>query len=165
MDGIGTLDWILLAIVAVSVVVGLWRGLVFEVLSLLGWVVAYIAAQLLAGTVAAQLPVGTPGSGVNHAAAFALTFIVVLIVWAIAARLVRWLVGASPLSGLDRLLGAVFGLLRGVLVLLAIATVVALTPAARSPLWLESRGAAWSSALLQELKPLLPDTIAPHLPA
>ena len=95
MDGIGTLDWILLAIVAVSVVVGLWRGLVFEVLSLLGWVVAYVAAQLLAGTVAEQLPVGAPGSGVNHAAAFALTFIVVLIAWAIAARLVRWLVGAS----------------------------------------------------------------------
>jgi membrane protein required for colicin V production len=165
MNGIGTLDWILLAIIAVSVVVGLWRGLVFEVLSLLGWVVAYIAAQLLAGTVAAHLPVGAPGSGVNHAAAFALTFIAVLIIWAIAARLVRWMVGASPLSGLDRLLGAVFGLLRGVLVLLAIATVVALTPAARSPLWLESRGAAWSSALLQELKPLLPDTISQHLPA
>jgi membrane protein required for colicin V production len=165
MDGIGALDWILLAIVAVSVLIGLWRGLVFEVLSLLGWVVAYVAAQLLAGTVAAHLPIGTPGSGVNHAAAFALTFIGVLIIWALAARLVRMLVGASPLSGLDRLLGALFGLLRGMLVLLAVTTVVAMTPAARSPVWQASRGAAWSSALLQELKPLLPDAIAQHLPA
>jgi len=165
MPELSVLDWVLLAIVLLSIVIGLWRGLVFEVLSLLGWVAAYIGAQWLAGPVADHLPVGTPGSALNHAAAFALSFIGVLIVWSLAARLVRMLITASPLSGLDRLLGAVFGLLRGVLVLLAVATVVQMTPAAKSPLWQESRGAAWTSALLQELKPLLPDTIAQHLPA
>jgi membrane protein required for colicin V production len=165
MPVLGTLDWILLAVLVLSVIVGLWRGLVFEVLSLLGWVAAYVGAQAFAGTVADWLPIGTPGSGVRHAAAFALTFLAVLIVWAIGARLVRMLITASPLSGLDRLLGAVFGLLRGALVLLALGTVVAMTPAARSPLWQESKGAAWTLAVLHELKPWLPDTIAQHLPA
>lgn len=165
MPALNPVDWILLAILVLSVVVGLWRGLVFEVLSLLGWVAAFVAAQLFSPAVAAHLPVGTPGGGLNLAAAFALTFLAVLIAWALAARLVRMLVGASPLSGLDRLLGAVFGLLRGALLLLVIATVVQMTPAARAPLWTESRGAVWTTALLQELKPLLPETIAQHLPA
>lgn len=165
MPALHPIDWILLAILLLSVVVGLWRGLVFEVLSLLGWVVAFVAAQLLSPAVGEHLPVGAPGSGVNGAAAFALTFIGVLIAWALLSRLVRMLVSASPLSGVDRTLGAVFGLLRGALLLLAIATVVLMTPAARSTAWQDSRGAAWTTAALYELKPLLPDTIARHLPA
>lgn len=165
MPEISPIDWLLLGILSVSVVVGLWRGLVFELLSLLGWVVAYVAAQWLAGEVASHLPVGAPGSGVNHAAGFVITFVAVLIAWGLAARLVRMLVSASPLSGLDRLLGGVFGLLRGLLVLLAITTAVAITPAQRSPQWQASKGAAWCTSLLQTLKPMLPDTIAQHLPA
>jgi membrane protein required for colicin V production len=162
---LGAVDWILLAILGLSVLVGLWRGLVFEVLSLLGWVVAYFAAQWIAPAWAGHLPVGAPGSALNLAAAFALTFIGVLVAWAIAARLVKMLISASPLSGVDRLLGAVFGLLRGLVVLLAIATLIAMTPASRSQAWGESRGARALDALLQGLKPVLPNGIAQHLPA
>ena len=165
MDALGTVDWILLAVLGLSVAIGVWRGLVFEVLSLLGWVAAYVAAQWLSPAMAERLPVGSPGSAVNQAAAFAVTFILALVVWALAARLVRMLVTASPLSGLDRLLGAVFGLLRGLVVLLALATLVAMTPVARSPAWGQSHGAAWLNAMLQGLKPVLPAEIAQHLPA
>ena len=56
----GWVDWALLAVLAVSVVVGLWRGLVFEVLSLVGWVVAFFAAQAFAPFAAAYVPVGVP---------------------------------------------------------------------------------------------------------
>jgi membrane protein required for colicin V production len=165
MESLGPVDWILLAILALSVLIGLWRGLVFEVLSLLGWVAAYFAAQWFAPTMSAHLPVGVRGDAINHAAGFALTFILVLVLWALAARLVKMLVTASPLSALDRMLGAVFGLLRGLVLLLAIATVVAMTPAVRSPAWSESRGAAWLHVMLKELKPVLPAEIAQHLPA
>jgi membrane protein required for colicin V production len=65
----------------------------------------------------------------------------------------------------DRVLGAGFGALRGVIVLLALATVVALTPAVRSPAWQASYGAAWLDVMLQELKPVLPNEVAQHLPA
>jgi membrane protein required for colicin V production len=162
---LGTVDWILLGILALSVLIGLWRGLVFEVLSLLGWVVAYFAAQWFAPQMSAHLPVGAPGGAINHAAGFAVTFILVLVLWALAARLIKMLITASPLSALDRMLGAVFGLLRGLVLLLAIATVVWMTPAARSPAWSESRGAAWLHAMLQGLKPVLPVEVAQHLPA
>ncbi len=165
LPALGWVDWALAAALALSVFVGLWRGLTFEVLSLLGWVAAYVAAQAFAATVAPMLPVGDPGSALNQGAAFALVFIGALVVWALASRLLRQLIHATPLQAIDRVLGAGFGLLRGAVLLLAVATVVSLTPAVRSPAWQDSQGAAWLGALLQGLKPVLPESLAQHLPA
>lgn len=164
MAALGWIDWTLLAILAVSVMVGMWRGLVFELMSLIGWVVAYVLAQMFSPQVAAQLPIGAPGSALNQGLAFVVTFIVVLIVWALLARLVQMAVHATPLTAVDRLFGAAFGALRGALVLLAIATLVAFTPAAHSQPWRESQGAAWLAVVLHGLKPVLPVEVARHLP-
>lgn len=162
---LGWVDWVLLAVLVLSAAVGLWRGLVFEVLSLLGWVAAYIAAQALSSTVAPLLPVGVPDGPVNQGAAFALVFVLSLVIWTLLSRLLRLIVHATPLQLIDRVLGGGFGLLRGVVLLLAVATVVALTPAARSPHWQASQGAGLLAGLLQALKPLLPESVARHLPA
>lgn len=165
LPALGWVDWALAAALALSVVIGLWRGLVFEVLSLLGWVAAYVAAQAFAAVVAPMLPIGNPGSAVNQGAAFAVVFIVALMAWALASRVLRQVLHATPLQAIDRVLGAGFGLLRGAVLLLAVATVVALTPAARTPAWQDSQGAAWLGALLHGLKPVLPESLAQHLPA
>lgn len=162
---LGWVDWALLAVLALSVAIGLWRGLVFEVLSLLGWVAAYIAAQMFAPAVAPMLPVGQPSGALNHAAAFAATFVAALLLWVLAARLLRLVIHATPLQVVDRVLGGGFGLLRGAVLLLAVATIVSLTPAQRAPAWQHSQGAAWLTTLLTGLKPVLPDAIAQHLPA
>lgn len=165
MAALGWVDWGLLAVLLASVLVGLWRGLVFELMSLVGWLVAYVAAQLWSGAVAQHLPFGTPGSALQQGLAFALTFLAALLAWALLARLVRLLIHATPLTLIDRSLGAGFGLLRGGVLLLALATVVALTPAVRSPAWQASQGAAWLGVLLQGLRPVLPEAVARHLPA
>ena len=120
------MDWALLAVLALSIVVGVVRGFIYEVLSLLGWVAAYFAAQWFAPQLAPSLPIGAPGSAANHAAAFAIVFILALIVWGLAVRVLRMLVHATPLSGVDRLLGAVFGAARGMVLLLAVASVALL---------------------------------------
>lgn len=158
-------DWALLAVLAVSVVIGLVRGFVFECLSLVGWVVAWFGAQWAAPWLSLHLPVGAPGSALNLGAAFAVAFIVALVVWGLLAKLVRMLIHATPLSVPDRLLGAGFGALRGAVLLLAVATVVGLTPAAQSKAWREARGARWLQQSLAALKPLLPEAAARHLPA
>lgn len=165
MASVSWVDWAFLAVVAVSVVVGLVRGLLYEVMSLLGWVVAYIAAQVLGVAVAPMLPVGAPGSALNLAAAFVVVFLAVLLVWGALAWLIRQLVKASPLNPLDRSLGAVFGLLRGVLVALVVATGVNLTPLAQSSSWQASQGAAGLGVLLDGLKPWLPAAMVRHLRA
>lgn len=158
------IDWALLAVLAVSMIVGLVRGFVYEVMSLVGWLVAWFGSQYLAREVAPQIPIGTPGSAGNMAAAYVLCFIGILVVWMLLARLVRLLVQATPLSIPDRLLGAGFGLLRGGVLLLAVATVVALTPAAQSTPWQRSEGARWLGVAMLGLKPLLPGELARYLP-
>lgn len=159
------LDWTLLAVLVLSVVIGLVRGFVFECLSLAGWVVAWFAAQWCAPWLSMYLPIGAPASPLNLGAAFALAFIAALALWGLSAKLIRLLIHATPLSVPDRLLGAGFGILRGVVLLLAVATVVGLTPAAQSRAWREARGARWLQQTLVALKPLLPDAAARHLPA
>jgi len=165
MNDIGWVDWALLAVLLASVIVGLTRGLVFEVLSLLGWVAAFVAAQMMAPEVAPHLPVWAPGSALNHGAAFAVVFVLALIVWMLMARLVRLLVHATPLTLIDRTLGGVFGLVRAMVLLLAVATVVSFTPAVRAGPWQASHGAAWLGVLLSGLKPVLPPAVARHLQA
>lgn len=162
---IGWVDAALLAVLAVSVGVGLVRGVVFELLSLAGWLVAWFAALWGAPQLAPLLPLGAPGSALNHGAAFGLAFLATLVVWSLLARLVRLLVHATPLSAIDRLLGAGFGLLRGVLLLLALATVVSLTPAAQSGGWRASTGVGWLGTGVQVLKPWLPPQAVQWLPA
>jgi len=164
LGAIGWVDWLFLGILVLSVVVGLWRGFVFEVLSLVGWLVAYIAAQWLGPMLAPHLPVGKPGSGLNHAAAFACMFIAALVIWSLLSRLIRALIQATPLSAVDRTLGATFGLARAMVVLMAITTVVLLTSLAKTSAWQESRGAVWLHGALVGIKPVLPQQIAEHLP-
>lgn len=158
-------DIVMLAILAISMVVGFVRGFVFEVLSLLGWVAAYWVAQWFASDMAVYIPVGKPGSALNHAVGFAVLFIAVLLLWAILSRLLRFLIHASPLSIPDRALGAGFGLLRGFMILLVAATVVALTPLSKSPAWRASQGAPWLHAAMEGLRPLLPAELSKYLPA
>ena len=163
--GLVWIDWALLAVLLLSVIAGVVRGFVFEVMALVGWLVAWFAAQWFAADVGAWLPVGTPGSALNVAAAFVLCFVAGLVAWTLLARLVRLLIHATPLSVADRALGAGFGLLRGGVVLLAVATVVALTPAAKSAAWRASHGAMWLNTAIQGLKPALPASVARLLPA
>ena len=164
IGGLATLDWVLLAVLVVSVGLGFVRGLLLEVAMLVGWVVAYFVAQWFAADLAPHLPVGSPGSGANRAAAFALVFVAAVIIWSLAARLVRMVVHATPLSVVDRIGGGAFGLLRGGVVLIALATLVSFTPAAQSPLWQASLGARWTTETVKFIKPLLPPDLREWLP-
>jgi membrane protein required for colicin V production len=165
LAAIGWVDWLLIAVLALSIVVGLWRGLLFEVLALASWVVAWFAAQWAAPLIAPHLPVGSRGGGLNMGAAFALAFVGALLAWALLARLLRLLIQATPLSLPDRLLGGAFGVVRGAVALLAVATIVAYTPAAQSHEWRASQGARWLGQTLSVLKPLLPEPAARLLKA
>ena len=168
MSGTMTETWIaadlaMLAVLLLSMAVGVWRGLTFELMSLLGWFAAYLAAQWFQADLSPYLPMGSPGSPLNHAAAFALTFIGALMAWGLLARLLKMLIHATPLSGVDRLLGAAFGALRGGVLLLAVAAVVTRTPWAETPTWAHSVGAAWLKVVITGLKPALPASLADHL--
>ena len=159
------LSWLdigLLAFLLLSMIVGLMRGFVFEMLSLAGWFVAYFAARFCTPMAQSWLHVGEPGSSLNYAATFACVFLVALVIWSIAARLVRVLIRATPLSPIDRLLGAGFGLVRGLVVLLIAALVIGVSPWSQSPTWQQSMGAAWLNAMVRELRPMFVNDVSQH---
>lgn len=159
------LDWIFLAVLLLSVVWGGWRGLVYEVLSLINWVVAFFVAQWLAPDVARWLPMKDSSGTLRYVAGFGLVFIGSVLAGGLLAVLVKKLTAAVGLRPVDRVLGAAFGLLRGVVVLLLATLVVSMTPLRSHPAWQASVGASLASETLQDLKPLLPREVNRYLPA
>ena len=157
------LDWVFGAVLLVSLLVGAWRGLVFEVLSLITWVAAFILAQWFAPDVAQMLPMSGAGEAVRYAAGFVLTFVAAVFAGGLVAVLVKKLISVAGLAPADRMLGAVFGLVRGVVVLLALTVVVAMTPLKKSLWWTESIGSGVLSAAIKGLKPVLPQEFGKYL--
>ncbi|TLY51317.1 MAG: CvpA family protein [Gammaproteobacteria bacterium] len=145
-------DYCILAMLALSVLMGLWRGLIGEVLALACWIVAVWVAWLFGPQVAAQFTrVDVPSA--RLLIGYALCFIAVLIAGAIVSFLMRKLIRGSGLSGTDRLLGMVFGLARGVALVILVVLLLGFTPFPRDPWWHQSQllpsfqqGAQWAAA-------------------
>lgn len=160
-------DWIIVAIIGLSVLVGLWRGLIREAMSLAVWLAAIVAAILfghrVAGLFEAWIELPSARIALGHVAVFLLVLVVgSLLTWAVGQA-----VRSSGLSGTDRLFGLGFGLLRGVAIIAALILVLGYTPLPQDPWWRESRligqfepAAQWlreqlpqTAQLLQELRP------------
>ena len=158
-------DWILLGVLLVSMMVGFWRGLVYEVLSLAGWVAAFILAQWLASDVVAWLPfLKGAAEPVQYAIAFVVVFVATLFAAGLVSLLIKKLVETVGLRPVDRSLGALFGLARGMVLLLALTVVIQLTGFSTESWWKNAQGPVWLNASLGRLKPLLPPSFAEVLP-
>ena len=161
------MNWVdvtLLVVLVLSILLGLWRGLVYEVLSVAGWVVAFIAAQRYASAMAEALPMDGFSPALRIAAGFAVIFVGVAFTAGLVSWLVKKLVASVGLRPVERVLGAVFGLARGALILLAAATVVNMTPLRTDPAWVGSPLAAGLSQSLSAIKPVLPVAVGQYLP-
>jgi membrane protein required for colicin V production len=158
------IDWALLAVLFLSALLGVWRGLVYEVLSVAGWVAAFVLAQAYASEAAAWLPLDGFSAPLQLAAGFAVVFIATAFVGGLAAWAVKKWVESVGLRPVDRVLGGAFGLVRGAVILLGAAVVVSMTPLHQQGVWQASRGAGMLSATLHEVKPLLPESVARYLP-
>jgi membrane protein required for colicin V production len=158
------LDWVFLAVLLLSLLMGAWRGLVYEVISLATWAAAFVLAQWFAPDVAQKLPMSGTAEPIRYAAGFVLTFIAAVFVGGLLAALIKKLVSAVGLAPMDRVLGAAFGLVRGLVILLAVTVVIAMTPLKASVWWNESMGAGLLNAALKGLKPVLPQDFGKYLP-
>ncbi len=146
-----------------SVLLGAWRGLVYEVVAVVGWVLAFVVAQVYAATTGQWLGFAATSPWLNHAFGFAAVFIGMAFVGGIAAVVAQKLVQAVGLRPIDRVLGAGFGLLRAAILLLALAFVAGLTVFKSSELWQGSLIAQASSRAVEALAPLLPANAAQWL--
>jgi membrane protein required for colicin V production len=160
---LGTADIVLLAIVALSTVVGLWRGFVVEVMSLAVWVAAFWLAFAFGDDVAALFEAVVQAAGARLLLGYAALFVSALLVGGLATWLMGRLVKSTGLSGTDRLLGLGFGLLRGAALACVLVLLLGFTPLPQDAWWRESRllpgfqrGAEW-------LRSWLPQAVAQHV--
>jgi len=110
-------DYLLIAIVGLSMVLSLWRGFVREIISLIGLVAAFFAASRASGMAADFMHGWISNTTVANIAGFALIFIAVMVVVALVGALVRKLVDMADLTATDRTLGMFFGFSRGLLLI------------------------------------------------
>ena len=149
------LDGVVLGILVVSMLLGAWRGLVFELFSLVGWVAAFFVARLFAQDVAARLPLQGFDSAVQYGVGFVLTFVLSVFVWGLLSALAKKLIEVVGLRPVDRTLGAVFGLLRAVVLVLVLAVVVVSTPLHAQNWWTQSLAAPWLAQAVANILPAL----------
>ena len=164
MPTLSAVDWILLAVLGLSFLLGVWRGIVQELLSLVGWVAAFYVSQMYAPIAAAWLPMEGSSQMLRYAAGFVVVFVAVLVGTVLVSVLIKKLISAVGLGPLDRLLGSLFGLMRGVVILLAVTVFVGMTPMRDTEAWKQAQGTQWLQQFLHVLKPVLPADFGKYLP-
>ncbi len=162
---ITTFDWILLAIVLLSMALGAWRGLVHEVLAVVGWIAAFVLAFKYGTWAGSMLPLSGAGQGVSNVAGFACVFIATTIVCSLLTWVIKKMIESVGLRPVDRTLGAAFGIVRALVILLAVTTVVLMTPLKNGDWWQQSAGAGALSNLLKGIKPVLPTQLGQYIQA
>ena len=157
------LDYAVAGVLLLCILFGLWRGLVREVVSILGWVIAFLAANLFAAPLGQALPSEIPTPELRLAIAFMAIFVCSLALTTLLGLLLSKMVKAVGLEGIDRTLGALFGTAKGVLILLAVALLAGLTSAPRQSYWRDSIAGETLARCAIAFKPLLPPTFAERL--
>ncbi|MDC8759117.1 CvpA family protein [Janthinobacterium fluminis] len=150
-------DYVVLLILVCSVVISMLRGLVKEMLSLLSWVVAFVIANAYGAALAKLLPAVIPGEVIRLMVAFVVLFIGVRLLMGLLMLAVDAVVTATGLSLADRGLGALFGMARGLVIVLATVILCGMTSIPQQ--------AFWKNALLSPLAESGARTIKPYLPA
>ncbi len=157
-------DFVLLAILATSALLGLIRGLLKEVLSLVAYALAFLAAIWWGPTVDAGLAKWISNEFVRLGVAYVAVFFVVLFSIGLVNMTVAALIRKTGLTPADHGLGALFGLLRGVLFVLLLVTLAGFTRLPSEPWWKNAMFSAQVVSVIQQIKLRLPTPVDTWLP-
>lgn len=156
-------DYVVIGIVGASLLLGLWRGVVGELIALAAWVLAIFAALHFGSTIGQAAFAGIADGGLRTLAGYAAVFVGVLVVMALVRLAVRGLIKALGLGVSDRILGMVFGVLRGVLVAMVLVAAGGLTSAPRQAWWQEATLAPPLETAVLAVRPWLPADLAKRI--
>jgi membrane protein required for colicin V production len=156
-------DYVMIGIVSVSLLFGLWRGVVGEVIALVAWGVGIFAAIDFGTAVGHSLFAGVSDPALRTLAGCVVIFIGVLVAMSLLNMVVRSMVKALGLSVSDRILGMLFGLVRGVLICMVLVGLGGMTSAPAQPWWQNATLAAPLETVVMAAKPWLPDDLAKRI--
>jgi membrane protein required for colicin V production len=156
-------DYVVLFILAASVVISTLRGLVREILSLVSWVVAFVVANLYGAQLAPMLPHAIPGEAARLMVAFVLLFFGVRLLMGLLSMAVGALITASGLSLADRGLGGLFGLARGIVIVLFGVILCGMTSIPQQDFWKHALLSPMAETGVRTVKPFLPADFAQHV--
>jgi len=157
-------DYLVLTVLGLSAGLGLFRGLIKEVLSLLAYAVAFIAAIWWAPRLSSWTITLIQNDLLRTALAYALVFIIVLLLMGLLNVTLAAAISRTGLGPADHGLGALFGFLRGLLLVLVLVTLAGYTELPEEPWWQEARLSGAAVRAVQTIKHLMPETAASWLP-
>lgn len=156
-------DYVVVFVLVCSIVISTLRGLVKEMLSLLSWIVAFLVANAYGERLADLLPNAVPGTATRLILAFIVLFIGVRLLMALFALAVDAMIKAAGLSVADRGLGGLFGLARGVVIVLAMVLLCGMTAIPQQPFWRNALLSPLAETAARTVKPFLPGDLARHV--
>jgi len=156
-------DYLVLFVLVCSVVISTLRGLVKEILSLLSWVVSFVIANAYGEELAHLLPAMIPGNSTRLIVAFIALFIGCRILMGLLMLALDAVIKASGLSLADRGLGGLFGLARGLVIVLAAVLLCGMTAIPRQPFWRDALFSPLAETAARTAKPYLPGDFARHV--
>jgi membrane protein required for colicin V production len=156
-------DYIALAIVGLSIILSVMRGFLRELLAILGWAAAFIVAKTYSSELMPMMPVDIPTESLRVLASFLVLFLATLLVASLLAIAITTLIKSAGLGWLNRLLGAFFGLARGLLIVCIVVFLAGLTELPSDARWRNAMFSAPLEALVISILPWMPIGIAKHV--
>lgn len=156
-------DYAVLAILGISLLVSMMRGFVREILSLVSWVAAFFVAKIYTMQLAPLLPESIPNEALKFMAAFLILFIATLLVCSLLSIALSHIFKKAGLTWLDRSLGAVFGIVRGLVIIGVLVLLAGLTSIPKDSRWQNAMFSAPLEFMVQKAMPWLPVDIAKHI--
>jgi membrane protein required for colicin V production len=152
-------DYVVLLILAISIVISVIRGLVREVLSLASWIGAFFVAKFGAPLVSEWLPGAVSHPGVRLAMGFVLVMVATVLLFSLVSVQVAKLVKFAGLKGTDRMLGAFFGFARGLVISVVVVLIVGLTPLPQERYWRDAMFRPPLETAAGWMRPWLPEQV------
>jgi len=156
-------DYAVLTIIGLSVIFSVMRGAVREVLAIAGWVAAFYVARTYTSELLPMMPADIPSESLRIVAAFLVLFLATLLLTTLLAIAISAVFKKVGLGWLNRLLGALFGMLRGLLIVCVVVFLAGLTDIPKDARWRNAMFSAPIEALVVNMLPWVPEGIAKHV--
>ncbi|WP_248323305.1 CvpA family protein [Caballeronia sp. Sq4a] len=157
-------DYAVMAVIGLSALRGMWRGLLAEAFGLVGWVAAIVIAGRFVSVVVPYIPAYWPGGALTQwLVAFLLVVGAVLLLSSVLSALLTRITEVTGLRGVDRSLGLLFGLVRGAILVVILVALAGLTELPQKDFWRHALLRPMAEQGVRGLRPLLPDTLAAYV--